>query len=168
MAVVCVTGCGEGEPNDGPLEIHTVGQQLCWRGDSDMIIGLSRVTNNDDAPITATGVELVGNGDWSLHEGAILPYEYVADGQEYYQVGAVYYPPELTPKWDEARTTIPGAVIEPGDTVEFAYHATISTGSHIDHAELIYEDGDGDEYRVADAVSVVVDEPGEGCAADWQ
>lgn len=165
VGAMVVTACNDNPSDDGPLEMHSTGQIICFAGETEILIGLSRVTNNDDNTIVANGVELIGEGQWTLEEAAILPYEYVANGRTWYREGGMTID-HRSPKWVEVREPIPGAKIEPGETMDFAYHATVSTGTLIDHAELTYEDDSGDEYFAADAVTIAVDEPGEGCTAD--
>jgi hypothetical protein len=78
-------------------------------------------------------------------------------------MGAIYYPPTDNRKWELARSTIPGAIVAPGDKVEFAYHVRLAPLTNIDHAEITYEDAAGREYVERDYLSVDVVPEGEEC-----
>jgi hypothetical protein len=124
----------------------------------EMLITSAMVTNAAAEAIVITGVELVGDGDLSVIEGATLPRN---------RIGATYMPePKIDISiWEQSRASVPGAVIEAGATVELAYHVDATPTAFIERAEWTYEDQSGDEYVLSDKVSVAVDWPGTGCAA---
>lgn len=160
--LLSVTACSaNGGPNEGPLEVYGWSASMCERDDheAEVLVGFTKFTNPTDERLTTTGVSLVGDGEWTIVEAAIMPWEYVDDeGRTWVSgIGGGPYnpePPHRRVKWEEGRIPIPGAVIEPGETVDFGHRTKLIPPAYIDHAEVTYEDESGNEYVAANTLSV--------------